>query len=229
MPSATARLSSITGDGVDPRERLVERGDPDPVGLRGACARARGRRRSRPAARTGRGPSASARASAARPRRISSRSQRERSWSASRIGVAVAGRSRAPIRDAWISISATQPVHLGLARRQPGQDAPEPQRVLAQRGPHPVVAGGRRVALVEDQVDDLEHRRQPRRELVAGRDLERRPARRPAPASRARSAARRSALAHEERARDRGRREAAEHPQRQRDPRLGREHRDGSR
>ena len=29
-------------------------------------------------------------------------------------------------------------------------------------GAHPVVAGGGRVALVEDQVDDLEHRRQPR-------------------------------------------------------------------
>ena len=40
-------------------------------------------------------------------------------------------------------------------------------------GPHPVVAGRRRVALVEDEVDDLEHRRQPRRALGAARHLER--------------------------------------------------------
>ena len=50
-------------------------------------------------------------------------------------------------------------MHLRLRREQLGQDASEPQRLLAQLGPHPVVAGGRRVALVEDQVDDLEHRR----------------------------------------------------------------------
>ena len=39
-------------------------------------------------------------------------------------------------------------------------------------GPHPVVAGGGRIALVEDQVDDRKHRRQPGGELVAARDLE---------------------------------------------------------
>ena len=54
-----------------------------------------------------------------------------------------------------------QAVHLGLARGEPGQDPAQPQGVLAQRRPHPVVAGGGRVALVEDQVDDLEHGGQP--------------------------------------------------------------------
>ena len=46
---------------------------------------------------------------------------------------------------------------LRLLRRERGEDAAEPQRVLAQGGAHPVVAGGRAVALVEDQIDDLQH------------------------------------------------------------------------
>ena len=46
------------------------------------------------------------------------------------------------------------------------QDAAQAERVLAQRRPHPVVARGRRVALVEDQVDHLEHRREARTKLV---------------------------------------------------------------
>ena len=50
-----------------------------------------------------------------------------------------------------------QAVHLGLLRREPCEDAPETQRVLAQRGPHPVVAGGGGIAFVEDQVGHFEH------------------------------------------------------------------------
>src|SRR5437899_8539111 len=46
-------------------------------------------------------------------------------------------------------------------------------RVLAQRRAHPLVAGGRRVALVEDEIDDLEHRREARSELGPARDFER--------------------------------------------------------
>ena len=52
-------------------------------------------------------------------------------------------------------------------------DAAESKRIFAEGGAHPVVAGGGRVALVEDQIDDLEHRRQPRLELGAARHLER--------------------------------------------------------
>ena len=40
MPTATARFSSTTGDGVELGERVVERGDPLPVGLAGRCGRA---------------------------------------------------------------------------------------------------------------------------------------------------------------------------------------------
>ena len=68
-PTATARLSSTTGDGASCGERVVERGDPLPVGLLGACARARGRRRSRPAARTGRARRRAPRRARARPGR----------------------------------------------------------------------------------------------------------------------------------------------------------------
>src|SRR5439155_11418234 len=47
---------------------------------------------------------------------------------------------------------------LRLPRSELGQDATETERVLAERGSHPVVTGGCRVALVENEVDDLEHR-----------------------------------------------------------------------
>ena len=92
-------------------------------------------------------------------------------------------------------------VDLGLVRGEPGEDPPEPQRVLAERRPDPVLAGGRRVALVEDQVDHLEDDREPLGELVPARRLERpRPPRR-ASSWRARCAARPSARGRGRRAR----------------------------
>ena len=62
-------------------------------------------------------------------------------------------------------------MHFGFVRSQFGQDTSQPQRILAKRGPQPVVPGGRRVAFVENQVDDREHRRQPRREFSAARNF----------------------------------------------------------
>ncbi len=64
-------------------------------------------------------------------------------------------------------------VHFGLAGREAGQDAGQAERLVAQRRPEPVVAGGGRVALVEDQVDDREHGRQSGGAIDAARDLER--------------------------------------------------------
>ena len=151
-PTATARLSSTTGDGVELRRarrrarRCAPSRSPPAVRARAwqaaiaACS----------AYGPGAPPSASARSSAASPRRISSWSQRARSWSSSRIGSPVGPRARRE-RDAWISISATRPCTSGSSRRQLGEDAAEAQRVLAERRAHPVVAGGRRVALVEDR------------------------------------------------------------------------------
>ena len=66
-----------------------------------------------------------------------------------------------------------QAVNLRLLRSELGQDTAETQRVLAECRPHPVAAGGRRVSLVEDQVDDLEHRGQTGGELTPTGDLER--------------------------------------------------------
>ncbi len=63
-------------------------------------------------------------------------------------------------------------VHLRLGRCQTGEDAAEAQRFLAQLRPHPVVAGRRRIAFVEDQVDDLQHRGEARRQFLAARRLE---------------------------------------------------------
>ena len=65
-----------------------------------------------------------------------------------------------------------QAVDLRLLGHQPGQDAAQAQRLLAQRRPHPVVAGRRRVALVEDQVDDFQHRGEAFREFGPARHLE---------------------------------------------------------
>ena len=53
-----------------------------------------------------------------------------------------------------------------------GQDAAQAKRVVAQLRTHPVAAGGGRVAFVENEVDDLQHRSQPGGELIAARDLE---------------------------------------------------------
>src|SRR2546428_283739 len=61
---------------------------------------------------------------------------------------------------------------LRLLRSELGQDATETERILAERRPDPVVTSGRRVALVENEVDDLEHRRQTGGQLFPPGDLE---------------------------------------------------------
>ncbi len=65
-----------------------------------------------------------------------------------------------------------QSVHLRLVGHQAGEDAPEPERLVAQLGTEPLVAGGGRVTLVEDEVDHLEHGVEAGGAVVAGRDLE---------------------------------------------------------
>ena len=79
-----------------------------------------------------------------------------------------------------------------------------------------VVAGGRDVALVEDEVDDLEHRREPVRELRAARHLERHAGVRER-ALGPHDALGDGRLRHEKRPGDLVGREAAEQPQRQSD------------
>jgi hypothetical protein len=47
-------------------------------------------------------------------------------------------------------------VGFGFARYEFGKDAAEPQRVFTKRRAHPIIARGRRVALVENEIDDFE-------------------------------------------------------------------------
>ena len=172
---ATARLQLDDRRRHDLGQRVVERGDPRASRSAAARARARGRRRSRPAARTGR----------ARRRAISARARAPRGRGGSagdpsaRDSDRAAGSARPTVRraraarDAWISISATRPWTSGScgassARMRPRRSASSHSAGRIQSSP-----GGRRVALVEDQVDDLEHRRQARRQLGAARHLER--------------------------------------------------------
>src|SRR2546426_1586511 len=62
-------------------------------------------------------------------------------------------------------------VNLGFVGNELGEDAAQPDRVLTKRRSDPVLALGRRIALVEDQVDHLEDRSEPRRACWSGREL----------------------------------------------------------
>jgi hypothetical protein len=115
-------------------------------------------------------------------------------------------------------------VDLRFRGEQLGEDAAEPQRLLDQLGPHPVLAGGRRVALVEDEVDRLEHGGETVGELVALGHLERHPRLRER-ALGAHDPLRDRRLRDQVRASDLPRRQAGEQAQRERHPRIGREHR----
>jgi hypothetical protein len=115
-------------------------------------------------------------------------------------------------------------VDAGLVRHEPGEDAPEAQRFVAELEAHPVLAARGGIALVEDEVDDLEHRGQPGRELCAARNLER-----DAPlgerALRPHDALGDRRLRHQERPCDLLGREPAEETKREGGPRLRRKHR----
>jgi hypothetical protein len=62
-------------------------------------------------------------------------------------------------------------VHLRLGGRQFSQDSTEAKRVFTKGGPHPVIARGGRVAFVENEVDDFEHRREAGFEFRSTRNL----------------------------------------------------------
>jgi len=110
-------------------------------------------------------------------------------------------------------------VHLGLSRHQPRQYAAQAQRLLAQRRAHPVLAGGRGVALVEDEVHHLEHGGQALAQIGGAGQLEGH-ARFGQRALGAHDALGHGGLGHEEGTRDLVRLQPAEHAQRQGHPRL---------
>ena len=113
---------------------------------------------------------------------------------------------------------------LRLAREQLRDEAAEAERIQAKGRPHPVVAGGRRVTLVEDEVDHLKHRPEPGLEVARRGDLERNVRSGQGP-FRADDPLRDGRLGYEEGAPDLVRREASEQPKRQCHARLGRQHR----
>ena len=117
-----------------------------------------------------------------------------------------------------------QPVHLGFARRQRGQHAAQPQRFLAQRRPHPIIAAGGRIAFVEHQVDHAQHAGQAFLQRVAAGHFERHVGFGQR-ALGAHDALRHRRLRREERACDLVRGQAAQQAQRQCDPRVHRQHR----
>ena len=104
-------------------------------------------------------------------------------------------------------------MHLRLVGHQLGERPPEPQRLGRQ-------LAAAAVALVEDQVDDGEHRGEAIGQQMVGRHPERDPGRLDL-ALRAHEPLRHRRLRHEERARDLAGGQAAERPQRQRDLRVG--------
>jgi hypothetical protein len=113
---------------------------------------------------------------------------------------------------------------LGLAGDQLGQDPPEPERLLHELGPDQVLAGRGGIALVEDQVDHLEHRGEALAELAALRHLERHPRGRQR-ALGPDDALRHGRLRRQVRPRDLPGRQPAQEPQGERHPRVGGEHR----
>ena len=70
-------------------------------------------------------------------------------------------------------MSASRPSTSGSSGISTARSFAEPDRLVAQVGAHEVAARGRRVALVEHEVEDGEHRAQPLGEQVVGRHAER--------------------------------------------------------
>ena len=183
----------MTGDGASCGSTLVERDDALPVGLLG---------RPRPGVAGGdRGLQRVGAGAVAE--RLGSRQRRETAadqqlipqrpvliQEQDRLSRRADARPRARRLDLH---QRDEPVHFRFVRHQLGQDAPEPQRFIAERRPHPVVARGRRIAFVEDQVDDVDDRGQPALRALRRAALRSAPASRPGSAWRGRSAARSSA------------------------------------
>ena len=107
------------------------------------------------------------------------------------------------------------------SRHQPRQNAAQPLRLQAQARPDEIVARRGGVAFVEDEIDDLQHRGQPRRPFGAARHLEAQSGFRDR-LLRAHDALGDRRLARQERARDLVRRQAADDAQRERGAGVGR-------
>ena len=208
-----------------PPERLVEHARSGPSRSPRPTGRPRGTRRSRPGRRThpARGPrgrrSPGPRVRAGSP----TRSHRRRSCSSSSTG-SPSSRTRAGNRAAVSSRSASRPWTSGSSGTSCASDAGQPDRLVREVLPDPVAARRRRRALREDQVEDVQHRRQPFAAFVGRRHLER-DLRRAERLLRAGDPGLDRGRRHQERPGDLVAGQTADHAQRQRDLRLARQHR----
>ncbi len=112
-----------------------------------------------------------------------------------------------------------QPERLRLVRHQDGEQLGEPDRLLAEVCAQVPLATARRVALVEDEVEDGQHGAEPLGEEVVGRDAKRDPGRPDLPLG-AHEALGHRRLRDQERVRDLRRRQAYDLAQGQRHPRV---------
>src|SRR5437762_13800791 len=86
----------------------------------------------------------------------------------------LAGRSHARLRARRLDLhEGNEAMGLRLAREQLRDEAAEAERIQAKCRSHPVVARGRGVALVEYEIDHLEHGRETRLEIACRRHFER--------------------------------------------------------
>ena len=102
------------------------------------------------------------------PSVMSARFQRSRSCAASSTR-SPSALTRAARRDSISSISATEPYHLGLVRHEPEQRAPEPNRFRREVLANQPLARARRVALIENEIDDREDGLETRRQILRAR------------------------------------------------------------
>ena len=84
-----------------------------------------------------------------------------------------AGPLRAARLESWRSMSASRPEHLGLVRHERGQQLPQPDGLVAELAADERFSAGRRVPLVEGEVEDAEDRAKPLGEQVVRRYAER--------------------------------------------------------
>ena len=115
-------------------------------------------------------------------------------------------------------------VDFRLLRSKLGEDTAEAERILAEGRAHPVVTCSRRVALVKDEIDNLEHGSQTRGQIGTARNLKGSTCLAECALGTDNALCDRR-LRNEKRARDLVRRQSAEQPKRERDLRLGGEHR----
>ena len=115
-------------------------------------------------------------------------------------------------------------MRLGLVRCDRCQHPAHPKRFLAELRAQQILAARRRVALVEDEIDDLQHRGEPLREFLAARRLIGQPRFRQRPLG-AHDALGDGRVRLQEGARDLLGGQAADHPQRQRRAGLARQQR----